>query len=88
MLFRSEKALKQGGAAAEKGIVTVKGPQMKYLFYGKVMAGKPKRAIDKDLIYTKTYHPLAGPHWDTRLKQDKMEVLENELFSYIKSIKK
>lgn len=83
-----EKALKQGGMSAEKGIVTVKGPQMKYLFYGKVMAGKPKKPIDKDLVYTKTYNALAGPFWDTRLKQDKMEEMESELFSYIKSIKK
>ncbi len=83
-----ETALKMGGAAAEKGIVTVKGPQMKYLFYGKVMAGKPKKPIDKDLVYTTTHHKLAGPSWDTRLKEDKMEEMEDELFFYIKEIKK
>lgn len=83
-----EKALKMGGAAAEKGIVKVKGPQMKYLFYGKVMAGKPKKPIDKDLVYTTTYNELAGPFWDKRLKEDKMEEMEEELFSYIKEIKK
>ena len=77
-----EKQLVIGGASHKNGLVTIKGPQMQYLYYGKVMVGKPKKAIDKDLRYTTTINRQAGPFWDRRLEQHEHEQMEKELLSY------
>lgn len=83
-----EKQLVIGANAHKNGKVTIKGPQMRYLYYGKVMAGKPKRAIDKDLHYTHTINRQAGPFWDKRLKQNELSQMTGELKKYIKRVKK
>ena len=80
-----EKQLTIGANSHRNGIVTVKGPQMRYLFYGKVMAGKPRRPTKKDLIYTKTINSLAGPYWDRRLKQNEMNAMCEEMRNYLKN---
>ena len=83
-----EKQLVIGGASHKNGVVTVKGPQMQYLYYGKVMAGKPKKAIQKDLNYTTTINRLAGPFWDRRLLQNEREQMEKELINYLEKVMK
>ena len=83
-----EKQLVIGGASHKNGVVTVKGPQMQYLYYGKVMAGKPKKAIQKDLNYTTTINRLAGPFWDRRLLQNEREQMEKELINYLERVMK
>ena len=83
-----EKQLVIGGASHKNGVVTVKGPQMQYLYYGKVMAGKPKKAIQKDLNYITTINRLAGPFWDRRLLQNEREQMEKELINYLERVMK
>lgn len=62
-----ENAIAQG-QEPKNGRIVVRGPHIKYLYFGKVMVGrKPKRATNRDLRYTKTYNRLAGPYWDVRL---------------------
>lgn len=78
-----EKQLVIGGASHKNGVVTVKGSQMQYLYYGKVMAGKPKKATQKDLNYTTTINRQAGPFWDRRLLQNEREQMEKELINYL-----
>ena len=45
----------------------IRGPHIKYLYFGKVMAGTPRRATAKELKYTTVYNRLAGPRWMERL---------------------
>lgn len=78
-----EKQLTIGANSHRNGIVTVKGPQMRYLFYGKVMAGKPRRPTKKNLVYTKTINSLAGPYWDRRLKQNELQAMCEEMKRYL-----
>ena len=78
-----EKQLTIAGSTHKDGIVTIKGPQMRYLYEGKVMVGKPKRAIDVDLKYTTTINRQAGPFWDRRLIQNEMEAMETEMKRFI-----
>lgn len=73
------------GTDLEHGRITVRGPHIRYLYYGKVMVGYPKKhAIDKDLKYTKDINRAAGPLWDRALVQNEMPVMERELDRYIK----
>ena len=78
-----EKQLTIAGSTHKDGIVTIKGPQMRYLYEGKVMVGKPKRAIDVDLKYTTTINRQAGPFWDRRLIQNEMDAMEAEMKRFI-----
>ena len=78
-----EKQLTIAGSTHKDGIVTIKGPQMRYLYEGKVMVGKPRRAIDVDLKYTTTINRQAGPFWDRRLKQNEMDAMEAEMKRFI-----
>lgn len=44
------------------------GPYARYLYYGKTMAGggaygSIKAPTNKDLVFTKTFHPKAQSHW-------------------------
>ena len=57
-----ENAIAQGQEPAN-GRIVIRGPQVKYLYFGKVMAGTPRRATAKDLKYTTVYNRLAGPFW-------------------------
>ena len=62
-----EHAIAQG-TEPRNGRIVIRGPHIRYLYFGKVMAGrKPKKVTDKDLVYTKTYNRLAGPRWMERL---------------------
>lgn len=67
------------GASDDFTQIVVKGDYMRYLYMGKVMAGNPKRAINKDLHYTKNKNALAGPLWDRRLKQNELPVMIAEI---------
>ena len=58
-----ENAIAQGQEPAN-GRIVIRGPQVKYLYFGKVMAGrKPKHVTNKDIRYTTTFNRLAGPFW-------------------------
>ena len=78
-----EKQRTIAGSTHKDGIVTIKGPQMRYLYEGKVMVGKPRRAIDVDLKYTTTINRQAGPFWDRRLIQNEMDAMEAEMKHFI-----
>lgn len=78
-----EKQLTIAGSTHKDGIVTIKGPQIRYLYEGKVMVGKPRRAIDVDLKYTTTINRQAGPFWDRRLIQNEMDAMEAEMKRFI-----
>lgn len=59
-------------------------PYAKYLYYGKAMEGKaPKVVTDRDLVYTKTKNPQAGPYWDRALVAAEMPAMQRELQAYI-----
>lgn len=59
-------------------------PYAKYLYYGKAMAGRaPKTVTNRDLVYTKTKNPQAGPFWDRALVAAEGKVIVRELQAYI-----
>lgn len=59
-------------------------PYGKYLYYGKVMVGRaPKKVTNRDLVYTKTKNPRAGPFWDRALVAAEGRVIQRELQAYI-----
>lgn len=59
-------------------------PFAKYLYYGKAMEGRaPKRVTDRDLQYTTSKNPQAGPFWDRALVANEGAVLQRELQAYI-----
>lgn len=64
--------------------IVTDAPYAKYLYYGKVMVGKPpKRPISKDLKYTKTKNPQAGPFWDRALVAAEGKALQADLQRYV-----
>lgn len=59
-------------------------PYGKYLFYGKVMTGKaPKKVTNRDLRYTKTKNPQAGPRWDRTVSTAEGAAMAADLQRYI-----
>lgn len=73
-----ENAIAQGQEPAN-GRIVIRGPQVKYLYFGKVMAGTPRRATAKDLKYTTVYNRLAGPFWAERLMgAEGSQIIEDE----------
>lgn len=61
-------------------------PYGKYLFYGKAMEGRaPKRLTSRNLTYTKSKNPKAGPFWDRALVAAEGAALRADLQRYIKS---
>jgi hypothetical protein len=61
-------------------------PYGKYLYYGKVMVGKAPRVVtNKNLVYSKTKNPLAGPFWDRALVANEGKALVADLQRYINS---
>ena len=73
-----ENAIAQGQEPAN-GRIVIRGPQVKYLYFGKVMAGTPRRATAKDLKYTTVYNRLAGPFWAERLMEaEGSQIIEDE----------
>ena len=74
-----ENAIAQGQEPAN-GRIVIRGPHIKYLYFGKVMAGrKPKHVTNKDIRYTTTFNRLAGPFWLERLMAaEKDRIIEDE----------
>jgi len=59
-------------------------PHGRYIYYGKAMEGPPPKTVtDRDLVYTKTKNPLAGPFWDRALKAAEMPQMQNDLQRYV-----
>ena len=59
-------------------------PHGRYLYHGKVMVGPaPKVVTDRDLQYTKTKNPQAGPYWDRALKAAEMPAMQADLQRYV-----
>lgn len=59
-------------------------PHGRYIYYGKAMEGPPPKTVtDRDLVYTKTKNPLAGPYWDRALKAAELPQMQNELQRYV-----
>lgn len=49
-------------------------PYARYLYYGKVMVGKPpKRTTKKDLVFDKTAHPDAQAKWFEASKKENLD---------------
>lgn len=64
--------------------IIVLGPYAKYQYHGKVMVGAaPKVLTDRDLEYTKTYNPQAGPYWDRALVASEGDALVSDTQRYI-----
>jgi len=67
-----------------KPYIITNTPFAKYLYYGKAMEGKaPKRVTDRDLQYTKTKNPQAGPYWDRALVAAEGAAMRNDLQRYV-----
>lgn len=59
-------------------------PYGKYLFYGKAMEGKaPKKVTERELRYTKTKNPKAGPRWDRAVSAAEGSAMAADLQRYI-----
>lgn len=66
--------------------IVTDAPYGKYLFYGKAMEGRaPKRLTSRNLTYTKSKNPNAGPFWDRALVAAEGAALRADLQRYIKS---
>lgn len=60
-------------------------PYGKYLFYGKAMEGRaPRKVTSKDLNYTKTKNPQAGPFWDRALSAAEGPAMAADLRRFLK----
>ena len=81
--FGSVAARLQDGKEHNNARWVMKGPHTRYLYMGKVMAGNPKKATDKDLVYTKTVNAQAGPFWDRRMMQSKGKQLTREVQNFL-----
>ena len=85
--FRSANSVAkamQRGMDLKTGIITVSLPYARYLYYGKAMEGKaPKQVTSRDLHYTKTFRPKAGPFWDRRMLADKKKPLMQDLYRFL-----
>ena len=67
--------------------IIIDSPYAKYQYYGKVMVGPPpKKVTDKDLTYTKTFNPLAGPYWDRRLTAAESVQIARETTNYLRRL--
>lgn len=86
MPFRTEATIKLTIAQTDinKPFIVTDTPYAKYLYYGKAMAGRaPKTVTNRDLVYTKTKNPQAGPFWDRALVASEGAVIRRELQAYI-----
>ncbi|MTQ98586.1 hypothetical protein GMD88_17470 [Pseudoflavonifractor sp. BIOML-A6] len=87
MPYRTGATIKltQAQTVISKPEIVTDVPYGKYLYYGKVMVGAPpKRATDRDLRYTKTKNPLAGPFWDRALTAAEGAAMVGDLQRYIR----
>ena len=86
MPYRTGATIKltQAQTAVDKPEIVTDVPYGKYLYYGKAMEGRaPKRVTDRDLVYTKTKNPQAGPFWDRRLSAAEGRAMAADLQRYI-----
>lgn len=68
----------------EEPFIVVPGPTARYLYYGKAMEGAPPKTVtDRDLVYTKTKNPFAGPFWDRALKAAELPAMQADLQRYV-----
>lgn len=61
--------------------ITYKSPYSKYQYYGKVMAGNPRVATDKDLKYQGA--PMRGKLWEKRMLADRGKELTESVAKFI-----
>lgn len=76
--FRSGFLKKTGilGTVVGSGEVAWIAPYARYLYYGKVMAGRaPKTLTGHDLQYDRTKNPLAGSFWFERAMGDHKDTI-------------
>ena len=62
--------------------ITYKSVYAQYQYYGKVMAGNPRQATDKDLTYQGA--PRRGAFWTTRALADRKDELVKSIEEFIK----
>lgn len=76
--------LTQAQSPVERPYIVTDEPQAKYLYYGKVMVGAPpKKVTDRDLVYTVSKNPLAGPYWDRRMMAAEGAAIQAAVQEYI-----
>lgn len=64
--------------------IEVLGPYARYQYYGKAMEGRaPMVVTERDLNYSKTANPLAGPYWDRRLVAAEGKEIVSDLQNYV-----
>ena len=84
------------GKNYEKSHFHFSGPHSSFLYEGKVMVGdvtgsawakegETKHATSKNLNYTKSPHPKAGPHWGRQVQQNDVKAIAKEVEAYIKN---
>lgn len=87
MPYRTGATIKLAIAQTDIGkpFIVTDVPYGKYLYYGKAMEGPaPKVLTDRDLRYTTTKNPNAGPFWDRRLAAAEGSVIACELQNYVR----
>lgn len=86
MPYRSGATIKQTRVQTDvsKPYIITDVPYGKYLYYGKVMVGKPpKKVTGKDLKYTKTKNPRAGPYWNRSLVAAEGDAMQADLQRHV-----
>lgn len=106
MPYRSGAMIKRMIAATNinNPLIIIPGPEVRMLYYGKVMVDPvtgaagfltkygwrsrpdvPKVLSNRDINYTKTKNPLAGPYWDKRLLAAERDAMVADLERFIKT---
>lgn len=86
MPYRTGATIKlmQAQTSINEPYIVVDAPYAKYLYYGKAMNGPPPKTVtDRDLVYTKTKNPQAGPFWDRRMMAAEGIDIVQELQNFI-----
>lgn len=86
MPFRSGATVKImiAQSPTSEPFVHINTPYARYLYYGKAMEGPPPKTVtNRDLHYTTTHNPQAGPFWDRRLLAAEKETMRQELQDYV-----
>lgn len=86
MPYRSSALIKLmiAQSPVSEPFVRIDAPQARYLYYGKAMEGKaPKTVTDRDLRYTTTKNPQAGPFWDRRLLAAEKKAMQSDLQQFL-----
>ncbi len=86
MPYRSGATIKLMVAQSpvDRPFIVIDAPYARYLYHGKAMEGPPpKRVTDRDLRYTTTKNPQAGPFWDRRLVSAEGKAMQADLQQYV-----